>query len=110
MAKDVKQIIADIQKLYKLKGEDTPEYYLGGDIESVKIDYGSGEKYTFSAKSFITTFTAKCEKMFGKFHHKENPLCPSYKPELDDTSLLGNEDIGKYQMLIGSLQWTVMLC
>ena len=32
------------------------------------------------------------------------------QPELDDTPLLGNEDIGKYCMLIGSLQWAKTSC
>ena len=30
----------------------------------MKVDYGSGETYTVSAKSFIKTFADKCEKMF----------------------------------------------
>lgn len=70
VAKDAKQIIADIHQLYKLKGEGAPEYYLGGNIETTKVDYGSGETYTISAKSFINNFASKGKKMFGNIHHK----------------------------------------
>lgn len=34
---------------------------------------------------------------------------PDYRPELDDSPLLGEESISKYRMLTGSAQWAITL-
>ena len=38
-----------------------------------------------------------------------SPLEKNHHPELDDSPLLGVDDIAKYQSLIGALQWAISL-
>ena len=50
------------------------------------------------------------ERMFGhKPHEYKSPLEPNDHPKLDLTPELDEDGIQKYQSLIGSLQWTVLL-
>ena len=38
-----------------------------------------------------------------------NPLDPNYHAEIDDSNFLVGEDISKYRMMVGSLNWLVTL-
>ena len=106
-----KEIISTIRKEFHLKGEGAPEYYLGSNIDVIKADYtASGESFTISAKTFIEGFAKKIEGLLGSFKHFTNPMCPKYRPELDDSPLLVGDEISMYRMIIGSLQWAVTLC
>ena len=42
-------------------------------------------------------------------HKFQSPLEKGDHPELGDTPLLDDEGMGKYQSLIGTLQWTITL-
>ncbi len=49
--------------------------------------------------------------MFGEKPKKYSaPLEKGDHPELDLTVLCDEDDIAKYQSLIGALQWTISLC
>ena len=110
-AKDATSIISSIRVIFNLKGEGVPEYYLGSNVDRMKVDFNeSGETFTISAKTFIDSFAKKVEGLLGNFKHYTNPMCPKYRPELDDSALLVGEEIGMYRMLVGSLQWAVTLC
>ena len=111
VAKNPLDIISAIRVLFNLKGEGFPEYYLGGNIDRVKVDYtDSGETFQVSAKTFIVGFAKRIEDLMGVFRHYTSPMDPTYKPEIDETPLLVGDDIGRYRMLVGSLQWVVTLC
>ena len=60
---------------------------------------------------YIERMMAQYESLFAekprtKYH---SPLEPNDHPELDDTELLDEDGIHKYQSLIGALQWTISL-
>ena len=108
---DPESIISAIRVMFSLKGEGFPEYYLGGNIDRVCADFtDSGETFTVSARTFIVGLARRVEELMGPFRHHSTPMDPSYKPEIDETSLLVGDEIGRYRMLVGSLQWAVTLC
>ena len=91
---------------FKLKGVGNPEYHLG-------VNFGCDPDGTlhWSAKSYIDKMLKAYERMFGGPPSKRHS-CPMEKddhPELDDTSLLSEEDIKVYQSMIGALQWAITL-
>ena len=94
---------------YKLKGVGSPEYYLGGDV---KIKY-KGEIIEYletSAKTYIKRVTDKIESLMEwKLKHYTSPEDPDYHPEVDETPFLVGEDVAKYRMLVGSLNWLITL-
>ena len=50
------------------------------------------------------------ERMFGtKPRHYTSPLEKGDHPELDTSEELGEDDIKKYQSLVGAMQWAVSL-
>ena len=51
------------------------------------------------------------KKLFGKAPPQKcsSPLEKNDHPELDDSELLGPQDVAKYQSLIGALQWAISL-
>ena len=110
-ALDPVAIIASIRTLFNLKGEGFPDYYLGGNIEKRTVNFTpSGETFEIRAVSFIHGLTQKVEDLMGKFRHHSTPMDSNYRPELDESSLLVGDEIGRYRMLVGSLQWAVTLC
>ena len=91
---------------FKLKGVGNPEYHLG-------VNFGCDPDGTlhWSAKSYIDKMLKAYERMFGGPPSKRYN-CPIEKndhPELDNISLLLEEDIKIYQSMIGALQWTITL-
>lgn len=105
-------IIEEVKKVgnFKLKGVGEPEYYLGGDIERKKRDDGLGYTSKLSARTYIKNVCEKIEKLFQitlKNYH--SPLEGGYHPELDDSNYLGDDEVSKYRMLVGSMSWAVTL-
>ena len=94
---------------YEFKGIGSPKYYLGGDI---KIIYqgDSIAELKLSAKTYVTRICAKVEQLMGwKLKGYNNPMDPHYHPEIDDSDFLIGEDISKYRMMVGSLNWLITL-
>ncbi len=94
---------------YKLKGVGEPEYHLGGDIKKVK---DPEEVLTWGPTRYINRMMDSYKTMFGTEVPKREvraPLDPKDHPELDDSELLDEEGQNKYQSMIGSLGWAVLL-
>jgi len=107
VAKDPKEITDDLvsKYKYKLKGTGPIEYHLGcnyfRDSEGVLC---------YAPKKYIEKLVLDFERMFGgkpKFY--TSPLEKGDHPELDTSDELVEEDVKKYQSVIGSLQWTISL-
>ena len=87
-------------------GGDHPKYHLGGDI--FRDDDGT---LCWGAKTYIKRLCDSYKLMFGDEPRRAiSPLVPDDHPELDESSFLEEDDIAKYQSLIGALQWTITLC
>ena len=111
IASDEPSYLTDaLQKLgYKLKGVGEPEYHLGGDIKKVK---DPEEVLTWGPTKYINRMMESYKTMFGTEVPKREvhaPLDPKDHPELDDTEFLDEEGRNKYQSMIGSLGWAVLL-
>ena len=66
--------------------------------------------HAFSARTYIKNVCDKIEKLFETtLRNYESPLKRGYHPELDRTVLLVGDEISKYQILVGSANWTVTL-
>ena len=66
--------------------------------------------WTYSCSTYITEAVARVERMFGTLAKEKTPLpVEDEHPELNDSSLLNQNDHRKYQMLIGMLQWLVTI-
>ena len=104
-------LIHQLEKLFPLKGTGVPEYYLGGDIEQIEWPSAkSGKTTAISCRTYITQITAKIEKLFEtELRHYGSPMDPNYRPETDETELLPELMIPKYQMLVGCANWVVTL-
>ena len=91
---------------YELKVVGEPEYYSGANIE-----YYEDRKFcTVSAKTYIKSICGWFEKLTKTtLKNYVLPIDAGDHPEMDDTYLLPPHDISVYQMLVGSLQWAVIL-
>jgi hypothetical protein len=91
---------------YTLKGVGTPKYHLGGDFFKDK----DGTQ-CYGGQTYVKRLLANYETMFGNVPREYySPLDKDDAPELDETELCGPDGVGKYQSLIGALQWLVSLC
>ena len=83
-----------------------PRYHLGGDY------YRDADgTLCYGAKTYVARLISNYEMMFGeKPCEKMAPLPPDEHPELDLTNFCGEDNIEKYQSLIGALQWCISLC
>jgi hypothetical protein len=91
---------------YKLKGVCEPTYHLGGDFFRDKDG-----TLCYGAQTYVKRLIDSYEKMFGVKPKKFSAaLEKGDHPELDLTALCNEDDIAKYQSLIGALQWTISLC
>ena len=91
---------------FKLKGTGPLNYHLGCDF--FRDELGT---LCFSPKKYIGKMIDGYKTMFGS-KPKANVTSPLEKgdhPELDDSALLDEDGISKYQSLIGSLQWAISL-
>ncbi len=90
---------------YKLKNVEEPKYHLGGDFFRDRDG-----TFCYSAQTYIKRMMDNYKVMFGEppteFH---SPMEKGDQPELDDSPLLGPEDVQKFQSLIGAIQWTISL-
>jgi hypothetical protein len=51
------------------------------------------------------------KQLFGESpsHHSQSPLESNDHPEIDSSKFLGQDDIQKYQSLIGAMQWAISI-
>ena len=108
-SKDPKAIISalmDKPNNFKLKGTGPLKFHLGCDF--FRDEDGT---LCFGPCKYIERMSDQYKKLFGKAPSTKysSPLEKNDHPELDDSPLLGVEDIAKYQSLIGALQWAISL-
>ncbi len=91
---------------FKLKGTGPITFHLG-------MDFHRDEDRTLciAPRKYIEKLVSNYERLFGRAPKQtsSSPIEKGDHPELDDSELLGEEDIKKYQSLIGSLQWVVSI-
>ena len=97
------EIIMDlIKNEYHIKGEGTPDYYLGNDYKTHKGWYAVGcKKYIKEAVRRVH------DKEKGKMKRQSVPFSPFYHPEMDTSEFLDDDGHMYYQMLVGMLNWIV---
>jgi len=107
-ARDPKQIIEMLMTKYKfkLKGTGPISFHLGMDF--FRDDHGV---LCMAPRQYIEKMCGNFERMFGHPPKQvvTSPIEKNDHPELDTSDLLDDEDIIKYQSLIGALQWVVSI-
>ena len=88
----------------KLKGTGPIKHHLGCNFFRDKLGV-----LCFSPKKYINKMINGYQTMFG---HKpktnvSSPLEKGDHPELDNSELLDEDGVAKYQSLTGSLQWSI---
>jgi hypothetical protein len=106
--KDPSAFIDCLENIYKfkLKGTGPLRFHLGCDFDRDP----DGTLY-MAPKKYIERLIDSYMRMFGEKPRRnvQSPLDQHDHPELDDSELLGPDDIEKYQSLVGSMQWAVSL-
>jgi len=111
-SKDPMKIMAELKKVYVMKGVGKPQYYLGGDVVDVGEEWEKqGINTAFSAETYIRNCLPKLAKMcdLEQFRKASTPFDEKYHPELDESELLDSLGISKYRSLIGSANWILTL-
>ena len=90
-----------------------PEVYLGGKVSEVVLNNGS-RAFTFSLSKYVKGAVSNVESYLQSKKMKlpsrvSTPLSIGYRPELDTSDELKDEDAAYYQSLIGILRWMVEL-
>jgi hypothetical protein len=88
-----------------------PGRYLGANIGTYQLPNSSSDKqhWYMSADDYVSSLVKNVEQELSKMDKKlptkvECPMSPSYRPELDVSSLLSPELMNYYQNLIGVLR------
>ena len=91
---------------FKLKGTGRVTYHLGYDF--FRDAHGV---LCMAPRAYLERMNATFIQMFGEKPPTRirSPLEPNDHPELDDSGLLDEEGIRKYQSLIGTFQWAISL-
>jgi hypothetical protein len=90
---------------FKLKGSGPISFHLGCDFMRDDDDV-----LCYAPKKYIEKLLDTYERMFGsKPRQVSSPLEKGDHPELDSSELLNEDDIKKYQSMIGALQWVIQI-
>ena len=110
-SKDPMSIMKQLEEIYILKGVGIPEYYLGGNFETLDEHWTAENVSTaFSARTYINNVIPKFEKMFDTEFKKVNtPMEENYHPECEETPFVGEEMASKFRSVIGSCNWMIIL-
>jgi hypothetical protein len=107
-SKASKEITDELENTYKfkLKGTGPIEFHLGCDF--YRDEDGT---LCFGPKKYIKKMVDAYLRMFGSKPTTKvtSPLKKNDHPELDDTELLNDHGIAKFQSIIGQCQWAVSL-
>ena len=109
---DPTKVMKEIQKRFKFKKDaiEPPEIYLGARIEKKQLN--GQEVWTMSSKDYIKHAIENLEKVLEKRNMRlptraTTPMQDAYKPELDSSAELNEDDITWFQELIGILRWAI---
>jgi len=106
-AKDPKSIVDELVEKhnYKLKGVGPIKFHLGCDF-----NHDPDGTLAFGPRTYITRMMDSYEKLFGeKPKEYVSPLDKGDHPEIDDSPLLEQDGIAKYQSMIGACQGSLAL-
>ena len=105
-----------ISRYYRLKeGSGEPDRYLDGNIEKVQL-YDGSTAWSMTCVDYLKGAIANVDKMLNEsnaalknFGVGHRPYPSSYRPELDVTNELNEEQLNRFQQLIGILRWAIEL-
>ena len=103
-SRNPQSVMNQITKVYTVKSQGPPEYYLGNDFKRDKKN-----RWCIGSRKYIAETIKQVESEFGTLTKHDIPMVSGDHPELDDTAILSGESHQKYQMLIGILNWIVAL-
>jgi hypothetical protein len=107
-SKDPKAITDTLMNKYnfKLKGTGEIEYHLG-----MSFRRNNQNELFISPQWYIEKMVDNYKQLFGESpsHHSQSPLESNDHPEIDSSKFLGEDDIQKYQSLIGTMQWAISI-
>jgi hypothetical protein len=107
-SKDPKAITDTLMNKYnfKLKGTGEIEYHLG-----MSFHRNNQNELCISPQQYIEKMVDNYKRLFGESpsHHSQSPLESNDHPEIDSSKFLGEDDIQKYQSLIGAMQWAISI-
>lgn len=116
LSEDPKRILDEMNKHFLLKPESIgePKEYLGAQISKYWIDGDPKPKWAISSEKYvkesIRIVKQRLEERGMVLKTKTSGVLPSgYKPELDSTPLLDENDGSMYMQFIGILRWIVEL-
>jgi hypothetical protein len=104
-------VINSLEKPYMLKSVDTPEYYVGGNVEFLKEAWKKqGLGLALSEKIYTQNVIPKFEGLLGKeFKAIKTLMSEGCHPETDDSPLCIEDDSAKYRSIIGCCIWIIVL-
>ena len=107
MSKNLKAILDEMQRTFKMKGVGLPTYHLGADF--VRRPNG---QLSWGSNTYIKKILGQFERLFPDIklgRCVSTLLEPGDHPELDNSESLDDKSIRLYQSLIGMLQWAVTI-
>lgn len=102
-SRDTKKIMEEIQKVYTIKDDGPPEYYLGNNY---KLHNG---RFSVGCKKYIKDVLGRLQDIHGEFVNRRRPCEKEVHLELDQSPLLSVTQHQQYQQMIGILNWIVAL-
>jgi Reverse transcriptase (RNA-dependent DNA polymerase) len=117
MLHDPQGCVIDVMqaKGYSCKDLGEPERYLGAQVGRFNLKHGElvvGHCWYLSAEKYIKVAIDNIETRIGaklEYAKVQLPLESNYKPELDNSPELDDQQTNYYQSIIGVLQWIVEL-
>ena len=107
-SKDPQTIVDTLMTKYsfKLKGTGPISYHLG-----MTFHRNERNELCISPQRYIEKMVDTYKRIFGESpsHRSSSPLESNDHPEIDTSEFLGEEDIQKYQSLIGAMQWAISI-
>lgn len=104
-----------IGKYFRMKPDSVgpPDLYLGGKVTKVQLPNGV-EAWAFSSSQYVQAAVKNVESHLDETGAKlrknvKAPFTSDYRPELDGSAELDDDDATYFQSLIGILRWIVEL-
>jgi hypothetical protein len=105
----------EIGRYFELKAESIgpPEIYLGGRLRKVVLDNGA-KAWAFGSAQYVRASVNNVKEYLAKkgmepLRGQKAPFMSKYRPEVDVTPELSNDEASYYQSIIGILRWIVEL-
>mmetsp|Transcript_6502 Transcript_6502/g.18301 ORF Transcript_6502/g.18301 Transcript_6502/m.18301 type:complete len:636 (-) Transcript_6502:85-1992(-) len=98
------EIMSELQREYTISGIGEPDFHLGCDYE--RDDQGN---WYIGSKTYVGEALKRVKLILGKeaLHMESVPMYEKYKPELEKSEFLDEDEHNDYQKLIGISQWLI---